>query len=141
MSTPSRTETPVLVPPPARPRDDATPVRRSGPENRVSLLWRVFAANLVVAVAAVALLAWTPVTVHRVATPRELVILAIGLAIMLAVDLALLRRAFAPLQRLAAVMGAVDPDAPGRRADVPAGAGLEVVALGRALNAMLDRLE
>ena len=35
----------------------------------MSLLWRVFAANVVVFVLAVVLLAWTPVTVHRVATP------------------------------------------------------------------------
>ena len=41
----------------------------------VSLLWRVFAANIVVFVVAFALLAWAPVTVHRVATPSELVIL------------------------------------------------------------------
>jgi two-component system sensor histidine kinase UhpB len=101
----------------------------------------VFAANTVVFVVAVALLAWTPVTVHRVATPRELLALAVGLVLMLAVDLLLLHRAFGPLRRLAGVMGAVDPDHPGRRADTPAGAGREVVALAGALNAMLDRLE
>jgi two-component system sensor histidine kinase UhpB len=111
------------------------------PADRVSLLWRVFAANIIVFVAAAALLAWTPVTVHRVATPRELLVLAIGLALMLAVDLVLLRWAFAPLRRLAAVMGAVDPAQPGRRAEAPDRAGREVVALANALNAMLDRLE
>jgi two-component system sensor histidine kinase UhpB len=107
----------------------------------VSLLWRVFAANTVVFVVAVALLAWTPVTVHRVATPRELLALVIGLVIMLAVDLVLLHRTFAPLRRLAGVMSEVDPGQPGRRADTPSGAGREVAALARALNAMLDRLE
>jgi two-component system sensor histidine kinase UhpB len=81
------------------------------------------------------------VTVHRVATPSELVILALLLAVMLSVDLLLLRRAFAPLRRLAALMGAVDPGQPGRRAEPPEGAGQEVLALARALNAMLDRLE
>jgi two-component system sensor histidine kinase UhpB len=107
----------------------------------VSLLWRVFAANIIVFATAVALLAWTPVTVHRVATPSELVVLVIGLALMLGVDLLLLRRAFAPLRRLAGVMGAVDPAQPGRRAEAPPAAGREVVALANALNAMLDRLE
>jgi two-component system, NarL family, sensor histidine kinase UhpB len=107
----------------------------------VSLLWRVFAANAAVCVAAFALLAWTPVTVHRVATPSELLILAIGLVVMLGVDLVLLRRVFAPLRRLAAVMGTVDPRRPGRRAAASAKAGREVVALADALNSMLERLE
>jgi two-component system sensor histidine kinase UhpB len=107
----------------------------------VSLLWRVFAANAVVCIVATALLAWTPATVHRVATPRELVVLAIGLVGLLTVDLILLRRVFAPLRRLVAVMGRVDPHQPGRRADPSSRAGREVVALAEALNSMLDRLE
>jgi two-component system sensor histidine kinase UhpB len=107
----------------------------------VSLLWRVFAVNAAVFVAAVALLAWTPVTVHRVATGGELLVLFAGLAAMLAVDLLLLRRTFGPLRRLAAVMTEVDPTQPGRRADPPPGAGQEVVTLAEALNAMLDRVE
>jgi two-component system sensor histidine kinase UhpB len=107
----------------------------------VSLLWRVFAANVIVFVLAVVLLAWTPVTVHRVATPGELAVLAAGLLVMLIFDLALLRRAFGPLRRLAAMMGQVEPGHPGRRAAPPKGAGSEVAALTGALNAMLDRLE
>jgi two-component system, NarL family, sensor histidine kinase UhpB len=114
-------------------------VRRK--RQQMSLLWRVFAANAGVFVVAVALLAWTPVTVKRVATPGELLILALGLVAMLAVDMVLLRRAFGPLRRLAAVMGGVDPGQPGRRARPSARAGREVVALAEALNAMLDRLE
>ncbi len=121
--------------------DRSRPIQRPRAWENVSLLWRVFAANVAVFVVAVALLAWTPVTVHKVATPSELVILALGLVLMLAVDLVLLRRALGPLRRLAAVMGAVDPGQPGRRAEPPAGAGQEVVALAEALNAMLDRLE
>jgi two-component system sensor histidine kinase UhpB len=107
----------------------------------VSLLWRVFLVNLIVWVTAFALLAWAPVTVHRVATPKELVILSVGLVVMLAVDLVLLRRVLGPLRRLAAVMGAVKPGQPGRRAEPSAGAGPEVLALAEALNSMLDRLE
>ncbi len=107
----------------------------------VSLLWRVFLANVVVWVAAFALLAWTPVTVHRIATPGELVVLAIGLILMLAFDLFLLRRLFGPLRRLVAVMGAVEPGQPGRRAESVSSGGREVVALADALNSMLDRLE
>ena len=107
----------------------------------MSLLWRVFAVNVVVFVIAVVLLAWTPVTVHRVATPSELGVLAAGLLLMLIFDLALLRRAFGPLRRLAAMMGQVEPGHPGRRAQPPEGAGPEVTALTGALNSMLDRLE
>src|SRR5436305_2245571 len=54
--------------------DHRSLTRRPKPWDRVSLLWRVFAVNVVVFVVAVVLLAWTPVTVHRVATPGELVI-------------------------------------------------------------------
>jgi two-component system, NarL family, sensor histidine kinase UhpB len=108
---------------------------------QVSVLWRVFAANAAVIVVAFALLAWTPVTVHRVATGGELVVLAIGVVLMLAVDLVLLRRTFRPLQRLAATMSAIDPIQPGRRAESFDGAGEEVTALAGALNSMLDRLE
>jgi two-component system sensor histidine kinase UhpB len=92
------------------------------------------------AVAFVAL-AWAPVKVDQVATPSELLVLSAGLILMLALDLVLLRRAFGPLRRLAALMGAVEPTQPGRRATVSENAGSEVVALGDALNAMLDRLE
>jgi two-component system, NarL family, sensor histidine kinase UhpB len=107
----------------------------------MSLLWRVFAANVVVLVLAWALLAWTPVTVKRVATPDELLVLSIGLAVMLVFDAVLLRRAFGPLRRLVAVMGRVDPGQPGQRAQPSRTGGREVVALAEALNAMLDRME
>ena len=75
--------TSVEEPPPAGPPPAEPDGGRQRPWQRVSLLWRVFAANTVVFVVAVALLAWTPVTVHRVATPRELLALAIGLVLML----------------------------------------------------------
>lgn len=113
----------------------------SRPRRRVSLLWRVFAANVLVAAVAVALLAWTPITVHRVATSGELVVLVLGLLAMLIVDLLLLQRVFGPLRRLSSMMGEVEPGQPGRRAEVEASAGREVAALAQALNSMLDRLE
>ena len=118
-----------------------TATGRSWPWHRVSLLWRVFGANVIVFVVAVVLLAWTPVTVHRVATPGELVILVLGLLLMLVFDLVLLHRAFGPLRRLTAVMREVEPGQPGRRADFSERSGSEVAELARALNAMLDRLE
>jgi two-component system sensor histidine kinase UhpB len=45
------------------------------------------------------------------------------------------------MTRLAALMGAVEPGQPGRRAILSSRAGAEVTALGEALNSMLDRLE
>ena len=106
-----------------------------------SLLWRVFLVNIVILLVALALLTWAPVTVHRIATPSEFIVLSIGLVVMLGVDLILLRRVLGPLRRLAALMGTVEPGQPGRRAPTTPSAGREVVALAEALNAMLDRLE
>src|SRR4051794_41352630 len=66
--------------------------------------------------------------------------LAGGLAVLLSVNLVLMRRAFAPLARLANLMDAIDPLEPGRR--LPAlGPESEVTRLTAAFNAMLDRLE
>ena len=106
-----------------------------------SLLWRVFAANAVVFVVSVAVLAWAPVTVHRVATPSELVVLGIGLVLMLGFDLLLLRRAFGPLRRLASTMRTVESGAAPDHSGAYTGASAEVRALGEALTGMLDRLE
>jgi two-component system sensor histidine kinase UhpB len=107
----------------------------------MSLLWRVFVANIAVFVVAFALIAWTPITVHRIATPSELLILAVLLVAMLVIDLTLLRRTFEPLRRLAALIGGVDPEHPGQRFDEFEGTGAEVRVVAGALNAMLDRLE
>jgi two-component system sensor histidine kinase UhpB len=108
---------------------------------RVSLLWRVFGANAVVFVAAFATLAWAPVTVHRVATPGELLVLSVGLLLMLVVDLLLLRRAFGPLRRPAAALRTLDPAQPSSRAVLIRRSGGETLAVAAAVNAMLDRLE
>ncbi len=63
-----------------------------------------------------------------------------GLTILLTVNVILMRRAFAPLSRLASLMHRIDPLAPGRR--LPAiGPESEVSRLAAAFNEMLDRLE
>lgn len=117
----------------------STPVRRRW--ERLSLQWRVFVVNAAIVIVATAILAWTPVTVHRVATRSELVVLAIGVVLMLAVDLVLLRRAFEPLQRLTAAVRTIDTTHPEERVEPFQGASNEVQALAAALNRMLDRLE
>ena len=110
-------------------------------ERRLSLLWRVFFANAAVLVAAFVVLLVTPITVSApTATFAEAVILLAGLMAALAVNLVVLRRSFAPLRRLTALMGVIDPMEPGRRV-VATGHDAEVAALTGAFNAMLDRLE
>ena len=106
----------------------------------MSLLWRIFLGNALVLGMATTVLVLTPVTVSFPAAERELLVLAAGLTVMLAVNYVLLRRAIEPLQRLTRVMRTVDPLAPGRRAELPAGPA-EVAQLGASFDQMLDRLE
>jgi two-component system, NarL family, sensor histidine kinase UhpB len=116
-----------------------TGVRRSG--RTVPMLWRVFAANAAVFAVAFALLALAPVEIHIPVRVDELVLLLVGLVVMLVVDLALLRQAVTPLARLARVMGRVDLLRPGQRAVGFERSSSEVLALARAFNEMLERLE
>ena len=104
------------------------------------LLWRIFLGNALVLGVASTLLVVSPATVSFPAAARELVVLGVGLAVMLALNYALLRRALAPVERLPRVMRTIDPLAPGRRADLPGGP-REVAQLGAAFDEMLDRLE
>ena len=118
--------------------DDGT--RPSGLLGRVSLPWRVFIGNSLVLGVAIVLLAVTPA---RVAVPTafdEAVVLVGGVTAILLTNLVLLRRAFAPLNRLTALMRRVEPLEPGKRIPVY-GDDREVVELTRAFNDMLDRLE
>jgi two-component system, NarL family, sensor histidine kinase UhpB len=85
------------------------------------LLWRLFLANALVLGVASTALVLSPATVSFPAAERELVVLGLGLAVMLALNYALLRRSLAPVQRLAEVMARIDPLAPARRAGLPAG--------------------
>jgi len=103
------------------------------------LFWRVFAVNAGLLVLATVLLLVTPVTISApIALVEALVVLA-GLAIMLAANVVLLRRAFAPLDRLVTRMESVDLLHPGQRLaeDADDEVGRTVVAFNR----MLDRLE
>jgi two-component system sensor histidine kinase UhpB len=106
----------------------------------VPLLWRVFATNAAVLLVATLVLALSPATVSFPIALAELIVLIGGLAAMLALNLALLRRAFGPLQRLTSVMRGVDPLRPGERAAIDA-PDPEVAELAAAFNEMLERLE
>ncbi len=82
------------------------------------LLWRVLATNAVVLVVAAAVLLLAPVTVSDPPTVPEVAALVAGVAAVLVVLWLLLRRAFVPLERLAAFARRVDPLRPGERAEV-----------------------
>jgi two-component system, NarL family, sensor histidine kinase UhpB len=99
----------------------------------IPLFWRLFVPNAVVLLGACIVLMIQPANGRVVA-------LAGGVAVLLTVNLVLMRRAFAPLARLTRLMRAIDPLDPGRRLPV-LGPESEVTRLTDAFNDMLDRLE
>jgi two-component system sensor histidine kinase UhpB len=107
---------------------------------RPALFWRIAIGNAAVLAAAciITALIFSP-RVSNVAV-RELAIFAGGLLLMLALNLLLLRRAFAPLRQLTAFARRIDPLSPGPRLRVGGGAS-EAAELADAFNEMLDRLE
>ena len=89
---------------------------------------------------AVAVLAISPATVSWPIGPLQAAVLAVGLGVMLVVDLLVLRRVFLPFEQLVAHMASVDLLRPGRRVEFRGSdPGLREVT--QAFNAMLDRLE
>jgi two-component system sensor histidine kinase UhpB len=104
------------------------------------LLWRVFAINAGLLTLAFLLLAFTPVTVSARIGLFEALILGIGLAVILAANLVLLKPSFAPLEQLAEQMHTVDLLSPGQRLPVGNGSA-EIAELVAVFNQMLDRLE
>jgi two-component system sensor histidine kinase UhpB len=103
------------------------------------LFWRAFAASAAAMLLAFTALVFTPVTVSAPIGVGELVLLAIGLVLVLALNLLLLRPAFRPLDKLAETMRRHDPLTPGVR--VPVDREPDVAALAQAFNEMLDRME
>ncbi len=99
----------------------------------ISLFWRLFIPNATVLTVACVVLLIEP------ANGRVLV-LAGGLTALLVTNVLLMRRAFAPLNRLGAAMAAIDPLTPGQRISMH-GPESEVTLLTTAFNEMLDRLE
>ena len=106
----------------------------------MSLLWRVALVNAAVLLLAVVALVLSPATVSARVSTAELVVLVAGATALLGVNLIALRRVFAPLRELTALMRRVDPKRPGRRIDLHRSVA-EVAELQDAFNEMLDRLE
>ena len=82
----------------------------------------------------------TPASVSAAPTAAELEVLVAGTALVIGLNVLLLRRIFVPLERLTATMRRVDPLDPGRRVTIRKPAA-EVGELAKAFNDMLDRLE
>ena len=101
--------------------------------------WRIFAVNAVLLVVAAVALALSPATVSFPIALTEGLVLAVGLVAILIVNLLLVRRSFAPLERLTRLMRSVDLLSPGQRLEVTGPQ--EVRELGAVFNEMLERLE
>jgi two-component system sensor histidine kinase UhpB len=108
-------------------------------ELSLPLFWRVCLINGAVFVLGTLVLALSPATVSAQPLWSEVVVLSIGLAIIVLLNGLLLRSVLRPLDRLTAVMAAIDLRQPGRRLD-EAGSG-PARPLVQGFNAMLERLE
>jgi two-component system sensor histidine kinase UhpB len=106
---------------------------------RRSLLSRVLATNALLLVTASAILLLSPATVSSPVSWGEVFVLGIGTAAFLVVNALILRRAFAPLERLTRLMSRVDPVTNTERLPIY-GDDREVAELTAAFNDMLDRL-
>jgi two-component system sensor histidine kinase UhpB len=106
----------------------------------VPLFWRVFVTNAVVLVLAAAVLVVSPATISFPVAATEAIVLVIGLALMLALNFALLRRALSPLDELRALMRGADLLRPGIRAPVE-DAAPELRVVAATFNEMVERLE
>src|SRR5918999_859905 len=82
------------------------------------LAWRIFLVNAAVFALGAAALALSPATVSWPIALAEAVVLTAGLTATLLVNLVLVRRSLAPLERLAALMRHIDLLRPGQRLTV-----------------------
>lgn len=103
------------------------------------LYWRVFAVNAGLLTAIAIVLIVTPVTISFPIALFEAIGVLAGLAVTIAVNALLLRRAFAPLARLTQRMETVDLLRPGQRLHVRRDD--EIGSVVATFNRMLDRLE
>ena len=105
----------------------------------VSIYWRVFAVNVGLLGAIAVLLIVTPVTISAPIKLEQVLIIGVGLVVTLAANALLLRRAVAPLERLAQRMETVDLLRRGQRLQVRRDDEIGRVVIS--FNRMLDRLE
>jgi two-component system, NarL family, sensor histidine kinase UhpB len=107
--------------------------------SRLPLLWRVFAINAGILLIGTLVLVLAQGRIHASLAVVETLDLAIGLLVLLAANLILLRPTLSPIDRLVERMRTVDLLRPGQR--LAEHGGVEVVEVVQAFNEMLDRLE
>jgi two-component system sensor histidine kinase UhpB len=107
----------------------------------ISVLWRVFVANVAVFLVALLLLTFSPIEIDAPIKAGQFLLLLAGFVLLVALNLFLLRRVLKPLLTLTDVMSSVDPDSPGLRLSSIDRGSAEGQALVHAFNGMLDRLE
>ena len=114
----------------------------SGNGRYASLTTRVVAVNaaVLVAVAVVTIVVFSPGAVSSPVALKELAILIGALAAMVLVNLALMRRVLRPIEQLRDIVRSVDPLRPGQRVPVQSSRS-EASELALAFNEMLERLE
>ena len=105
----------------------------------LSVYWRVFAVNVGLLGVVALLLVVTPVTISAPIKLEQALIVAVGLVVALAANAWLLRRAVAPLERLAQRMETVDLLRRGQRLEVRRSD--EIGRVVSSFNRMLERLE
>ena len=105
----------------------------------ISFFWRVFATNAALLGVIALLLLFSPVEIDAPIKPTQALIIVCGLVLTVTANAVLLRRAVAPLERLARRMDTVDLLRPGQR--LPVDRDDEIGHVVVAFNQMLDRLE
>lgn len=126
---------------PPRPDEPKAPSEPAGGDLiGASIAWRAFLVNAPILIASYAIYVFTPATISSPIVVSELLVLIAAVTISLFVNLLLLRRTFAPLERLMLFMRRVDPLEPGQRILVE-NADPDVRTLAATLNEMLGRLE
>lgn len=103
------------------------------------MFWRVFAVNAGLLGVLAGLLLFSPVEIDAPIRPTQALIVLAALAVTLAANVVLLRRALGPLEHLAQRMETVDLLRPGQRLQVLRHDEISRVVV--AFNRMLDRLE
>ncbi len=109
---------------------------------RPTLATQILAINaLLILATAAAAIAAARLSLEDVIGRRQALVLVAGILGAVLVNSVVLRRRFAPLDKLIDVMERIDLAQPGQRADVPDADSQEVIRLVQAFNRMLGRLE
>jgi two-component system sensor histidine kinase UhpB len=107
-----------------------------------SLATQILAVNaLLIAATAVAAIGAARLSLDDVVGRRQALVLVAGILAMVLVNGVVLRRRFAPLEKLIDVMERIDLTRPGVRAELPEADSDDVMRLVQAFNRMLGRLE